>query len=116
MVGLVSERGILSVDWDPRELRIVHARIRKDSVRVEDVFAVAIPQDVALANAEEVGRLLRRALDEEQIGCRRVIVDIPRDQAVLNTLSLPTASISDLAGMVRYDDASARDLSLRVPI
>ena len=101
MVGLTVERRVLSVDWDARELRVVHARLRRETVHIEDVFAVTIPPEVSLANADELGLLLRRALDQERIDCRRVIVDIPRDQAVLQTLSLPAASISDLAGMVR---------------
>jgi len=99
-VGSVGDRRILAVDWDQRELRVVHARIRKEKVRVEDLFAVSIPEHVNVSDADVMGRLLRQALDQEQISCRRVIVDIPRDQAVLNTLSLPPVSISDLAGMV----------------
>jgi type IV pilus assembly protein PilM len=101
LVGSVGDRRILAVDWDSRELRVVHARIRKERVHIEDVFAVAIPGEVAAGDAEAMGRLLRHALDQERITCRRVIVDIPRDQAVLNTLSLPPASVSDMAGMVQ---------------
>ena len=100
-MGSVGDRRILAVDWDQRELRVVHARIRKDKVRVQDVFAVSIPDEVSVSDAEAMGRLLRRALNQEQISCRRVIVDIPRDQAVLSTLSLPSVSVSDLAGMVK---------------
>ncbi len=91
----------MSIDWDVRELRVVHARIRKGRVQVEDVFAVGIPKQVDPADATQMGRLLHDALEQERVSCRRVIVDIPRDQAVLNTLTLPNASIGDLAGMVQ---------------
>ncbi|MHC4090907.1 MAG: type IV pilus biogenesis protein PilM [Planctomycetota bacterium] len=101
----MGERRILSVDWDPRELRVVHARIRKERVRIEDVFAVAIPQEVALGSAEQLGKLLRHALDQERISSRHVIVDIPRDQVVLNTLALPNVTVSDMAGMVKLQIA-----------
>ena len=96
----MADRHILSVDWDTRELRVVHARLRRDRVQVEDVFAVSIPKEANLAEAADLGRVLRDALQQERVSCRRVIVDIPRDQAVLNTLSLPKVSVSDLAGMV----------------
>lgn len=104
-MGSMGDRRILSVDWDPRELRVVHARIRKETVRVEDVVAVAIPAEVDLGSAEQLGRLLRRALDQERISSRHVIVDIPRDQVVLDTLTLPDVSASDLAGMVELQVA-----------
>lgn len=107
MVALRGDRHILSVDWDQRELRIVQAALHREAVRVEDVLAVSIPQDVSLANAAEVGALLRRVLDEERIGGRRVIANIPRDQAVLQTLSLPAAAVSDLAGMVEVQIAKS---------
>ena len=98
----VGDRRILAVDWDDRELRVVHARIRKEKVRVEEVFAVSIPEEVSVGDAVAMGRLLRRALDQEQVSCRRVIVDIPRDQAVLNTLSLPDVSASDTCGTKQW--------------
>ena len=97
----MADRHILSVDWDTRELRVVHARLRRDRVQVEDVFAVSISEQVNLTDAEALGRVLRDALHQERVSCRRVIVDIPRDQAVLNPLSLPDVSVSDLAGMVK---------------
>lgn len=97
----MADRHILSLDWDPRELRIVHARIRKDQVRVLDVLAVSIPREVNVGDAEQMGHVLRDALRQERISTRRVIIDIPRDQAVLNTLTLPKVSVSDLAGMVQ---------------
>lgn len=112
MVALAGERQILSVDWDQRELRVVYARIRRERVQIEDVFAVTIPEDVSLADADAVGKLLRQALDQGQVSCRRVIVDIPRDQAVLNTLALPNASVSDLAGMIKVQ--IAKDLPFPV--
>jgi len=96
----MGDRHILSVDWDPRELRVVHARVRKGRVHVEDVVAASIPADVDLGNAEQLGQLLGRVLQQEGIHGRRVIVDIPRDQAVLSTLSLPNVLVPDMAGMV----------------
>lgn len=96
----MADRRILSLDWDPRELRIVHAHIRKGKVQVDDVLAVAIPRDVNLGDAEQMGQLLRDALRQEGITTRRVILDIPRDQTVLKTLTLPRVSLSDLAGMI----------------
>jgi type IV pilus assembly protein PilM len=96
----LTDRRILCVDWDAREVRVVHASFRRQKLKIEDVLAVSIPKDVNPQDADQLGGLLKDLLAQERIGCRRVIVDIPRNQAVLNTLSLPRASISDLAGMV----------------
>ncbi len=96
----MADRNIVSIDWDPRELRVVHAKVRKGKVRIQDVFAASIPSDVDMTDADQVGQLLHDAFKQERINCRKVIVDIPRDQAVLNTLRLPPVSVSDMAGMV----------------
>jgi type IV pilus assembly protein PilM len=47
-----------------------------------------------------MGALLRRALDQEGIHTTHAIVDVPREQAILNTLSLPCRNPEDLPGMV----------------
>ncbi|MCP4245451.1 MAG: pilus assembly protein PilM [bacterium] len=101
----MADRRILSVDWDPRELRLVHARIRKEQVCIDDVLSVKMPDNIDLTSAEQLGQLLRQVLHHERIRCNHVIVDIPRDQVVLNTLTLPNVAVGDMAGMVELQIA-----------
>lgn len=98
-------RKILAIDWDPRTLRIVHAQIRKRAIKIDRLLSVAIPEAVDSANPEQMGRHIRQALDQEGINTRHASVDIPRDQAILNTLMLPAAAQEDLPGMVRIQIA-----------
>jgi len=57
---------------------------------------------LAYGDAEGLGQFIRKVLKDEGISTRRAIVDVPRDQAVLNTLTLPEAKDEDLAGMVQF--------------
>jgi len=101
----LADRNILSVDWDPRQLRMVLATVRKQNVNVERVMAVAIDADVDTGDAAALGQLMRQALRQEGVRTRRVIVNLPRDQVVLNTLNLPRVSESDTAAMVQHQIA-----------
>lgn len=99
------QRKVIAVDWDTRTLRIVHAQVKKRAVTVDRVLSVAIPVSVDVADAEQMGAHIRQALEQEGIATRRVIVDIPRDQVILNTLTLPTGLPDELPGMVQIQIA-----------
>lgn len=107
-----STRKILAIDWDVRTLRIVHALLRKRTVKIDRLLSVAIPESVEPSNPEQMGRFIRQALDQEGIGTRLACVDIPRDQAILNTLMLPVAAQEDLPGMVRIQIAKELPFSV----
>ena len=96
---------LLAIDWDNRTLRVVHATLSKRGVQIERMLSVAIPSDVDPANPEQMGRHIRRVLDQEAIRTKHAIVDIPRDQAILKTLKLPVHDPGALPGMVEIQVA-----------
>ncbi len=96
------EKPILSVDWDTRAIRLVHARVRSSSVTIEQVLSVVIPQDVRVDEAKSLGGFLGKAVAKAGISTKRAVVDIPRERVNFHTLKLPDASLSDLAGMVAF--------------
>ncbi len=102
MLDSLVDKSTLSVDWDTRALRIVHARIRGQSVNIDQVLSVAIPPDVRITEAESIGTFIGRAVAKAKIGTKRVAVDIPRERVNFHTLKLPNASLDDLAGMVAF--------------
>ena len=104
MAGSRSKK-ILAIDWDVRNLRIVHALMSKRGVSIDRILTVAIPQGVDPASPDSMGKFIRSALDQEGIGTRHAIVDIPRDQAILKTLALPPADSESMAGIVRIQIA-----------
>jgi len=105
-------RPILALDWDTRFLRVVHANLGKRGVTIDRLLAVAIPPSVDPGNPEQMGLHIRRALDQEGIGTRPAIVDIPRDQAILNTLSLPAIAPNEMPGMVEIQIAKELPFAL----
>jgi type IV pilus assembly protein PilM len=97
------ERQLVSIDWDIRNLRVVSFTVRaKGDVRIRKVFSVAIPPEVSVGDPASFGQLLAEVLRREEIVAKRMVVDVPRDQAVLNTLRLPVVPADDLAAMVEF--------------
>ncbi|UCC29724.1 MAG: pilus assembly protein PilM [Phycisphaerales bacterium] len=99
------KKKILSIDWDGRSLRVVHAYLGKRGVKIDRLLSVAMPSNLDPANPEQMGLHVRRTLDQEGIATRHAIVDIPRDQAILKTLTLPIAQPDELPGMVEIQIA-----------
>ena len=96
---------LVAIDWDPRTLRIVHAQLAKRGLKIERLLSVAIPGEVEPDNPRQMGAHIRRTLDQEGISVKHAIVDVPRDQAILKTLKLPTAQRDGLPGMVEIQIA-----------
>ncbi len=91
---------IVSIDWDARSVRIVHASIGKRGAKIDRLLSAEIPADVHPSDPALMGAHIRRVLDQERIKTRVAAVDIPRDQAILKALTLPSARVDDLPGMV----------------
>ena len=105
MFGLSGDKQVVSLDWDSRSLRVVRWRLRNRQARVVKSLTAELSAEVAIKDAESLGRFVREVLSRERIRTQSVIVDIPRDQAVLNTMSLPAVDLNDLAGMVQLQIA-----------
>ncbi len=105
MFDKVRAKGILAFDWDARTLRVVHAFTGKRGVTVDRLLSVAIPPDVDTADPQQMGMHIRRILDQEGIRTKHAVVDIPRDQVILNTLTLPCRLPEELPDMVEMQIA-----------
>ena len=72
------ERQLVSLDWDVRTLRVVHFTMgSKGGVRIRKVLSVALPSDMRAGDSVAFGQLIRRVLERERIGARRMVVDVP---------------------------------------
>jgi len=96
---------IVAVDWDAHSLRVVHAFLGKKGVKIDRLLSVAMPSGVDPNHPEQIGLHILRTLRQEGITTKHAVVDVPRDQAILKTLSLPGAQTEDLAGMVEIQIA-----------
>ncbi len=105
MFGLSGDKQVVSLDWDSRFLRVVQWRISGHNARSLKSVAAELPEHVSVKDADSLGGFVRQVLSSARIRTTSAIVDIPRDQAVLNTMSLPAADLNDLAGMVQLQIA-----------
>ena len=83
LFGLSGDKQVVSLDWDSRSLRVVRWRLRNRQARVVKSLTAELSDEVAIKDAESLGRFVREVLSRERIRTQAVIVDIPRDQAVL---------------------------------
>lgn len=96
------DRRVLAIDWNRESIRIVHASVgRKGPGRVRGVL-VPIVEGINVDDPESLGRFIARALRQRRIRTRRAIVAIPRDQAVLHSLSLPNVPIQEMPSVVHF--------------
>lgn len=105
MSGRGGAKQLLAIDWDSRTLRVVHALLAKREVKIDRLLSVAIPSGVDPSDPLQMGRHIRRVLDQESINTKHAVVDIPRDQAILKTLQLPVRDQDALPGMVEIQVA-----------
>jgi type IV pilus assembly protein PilM len=99
--GLAAKRR-LAIDWDAQSLRVVQFRPQGASIEVIKAVSVPIPPQVRLEDPESLGAFLREVLGQARIHDRRALLDIPRDQVVLNTLTLPPTPLDDLPALVYF--------------
>ncbi len=101
LAGL-SGRRVLCLDWDARNLRIVVAAVGKGDARIVGVAEVPVPPDVEVGQAGSFGAFLKAALRQKGLRADRVVMCVPRQDAVLNPLTLPRTADDELASMVRF--------------
>ncbi|MCH7884280.1 MAG: pilus assembly protein PilM [Planctomycetes bacterium] len=105
MSGRGGIKQLLAIDWDSRNLRVVHALLGKREVKIDRLLSVAIPSGVDPSDPAQMGLHIRRVLDQESIYTKHAVVDIPRDQAILKTLQLPVQDKDALPSMVEIQVA-----------
>jgi len=93
---------VFCLDWDKHSLRIVVATIGTGDVQLEDAHAHRIPPNVDAEDPQALGAFITQQLQRHRIKLNRVIVDVPRDKAVINRLNLPPTPAVELAAAVRF--------------
>ncbi len=100
MIGF--PRKLLCLDWDKRSLRFVVARVGSGSFQLEDAHWPPIPSSVDVEDPQSLGAFIAHALTTKRVHCRRAVIDVPRDRAVINRLSLPPTPPEELPSAVRF--------------
>lgn len=105
MSGRQRSKRVVSIDWDTRVLRVTHAILGKRGIKIDRLLSVDMPAELDPTDPAQLGRHIRRTLDQEGISTKYAVVDIPRDQVILKTLQLPIAHPDELPGMVEIQIA-----------
>lgn len=95
-------RTILCLDWDKRHLRLVLAAIRAGGPSLRAAHSCLIPADVNPEEPEQMGAFIAQQVKRYRLHARQVMVDVPRDRAVINRISLPPTPESEVAEVVRF--------------
>jgi hypothetical protein len=97
----------LALDWDDQQLLCLAAQVSAASVHVLkriqfDWTAEARPFE----HAQAAGKQLRAELDRAGIAATKVLVSLPREEAVVRLLELPECSDNELPELVRLQAAT----------
>ncbi|HKQ49603.1 MAG TPA: pilus assembly protein PilM [Phycisphaerae bacterium] len=92
----------LAIEWNRRDLRMVALAPKGTGVELVKAVSVPIPAEVRVEDAAALGAFIRAALRSADLGARRALLSIPRDQVVLNTLNLPPTPPEELAAIVQF--------------
>jgi len=100
-IGLRTKK-LLAIDWDKKSLRMAVVRNRGDGIELLKAVSVPVPAEVSLDDAESFGAFLREAMKQSRVGAKQAVLSIPREQVVLNTLSLPPTPPGEMAALVQF--------------
>lgn len=99
---MLGGKNILALEWNRKDLRMVVVRPKGTAVELVKAVSVPIPAEVRMEEAEALGAFIRAAMRSAGLGVKRALLSIPRDQVVLNTLSLPPTPAEELAAIVQF--------------
>ncbi|HOD82651.1 MAG: Competence protein A [Planctomycetes bacterium ADurb.Bin126] len=96
-------RRFTAVDFDSRQMRIVHAEHVGGRMRVLKLHQLAMPPETDLSNAQLVGQVLGKGIRDLGLSGTGVLMNVPRGQAVLKPLTLPAQTPrQELPAMVQF--------------
>ncbi len=99
---MIRNRKVLCLDWDKRSLRLVVARVGKGRTVLEDAHSHRLPPTVDADEPEQMGDFIRSMLKRHRLSHRTVVVDVPRERAVINRLTLAPTPPAEVAAAVRF--------------
>lgn len=96
----MGDTDFVCIDWDERTLRIVDASLSRSGIKIRTAVQAPVPDGVNTRDPVAMSDLVRRTLGENRIRTRRAVLDIPRQDVILNRMTLPPGSMDELTAMV----------------
>lgn len=88
------------MDWDERSVRVVEVAFSRAGMRIRRAVHVPLERGVNARDPAMMGDFLSRMLREHRIRVKKAVVDVPRQDVILNLISLPRGTRDELAAMV----------------
>lgn len=101
----IFDRPVLCIDWDERSLRVIEAAFSRAGVRLRKAVHVPLGPGVNARDPASMGDFLNRTLREHRIRAKQVLIDVPRQDVILNLITLPKGTRDELAAMVHVQIA-----------
>lgn len=99
------DRSMLCIDWDERSLRVIEAAFSRTGVRLRKAVHVPLGPGVNVHDPASMGDFLNRTLREHRIRSKKALIDVPRQDVILNLITLPKGTRDELAAMVHVQVA-----------
>ncbi len=91
---------MICVDWDERSLRVIEAGFSRSGVHLRRAVHVPLGPGVNSRDPAEMGDFINLTLREHRIRAKKVLVDVPRQDLILNLITLPKGTRDELTAMV----------------
>jgi type IV pilus assembly protein PilM len=97
------DQQVLCLDWDRRSLRFIVAKLLKGGrIRLSDAHQRRIPTNIDCEDPQPFGAFIGGVLKQHGLKFGKVVLDVPRDKAVINRLKLAPTPAAEVAAAVRF--------------
>jgi Tfp pilus assembly PilM family ATPase len=93
---------LVAFEWDSNELRVALARSKGKAAVVDEAFSIPFNEKGAAVNAEEIGSLLGKELQQRGVPKGDALVAVGRANLELRFLTTPPAPPEELPDLVRF--------------